>query len=174
MDQPYIGQIIIFGGNFEINGWAACDGRLLPISQYAALFSLIGTYYGGNGSSNFALPDLRGRAPIGMGQGPGLSPHDIGQQAGTETVTLLATNLPSHSHQVNALSLAAGRGTSPAAGLLATPANSVEIYNTGTPNVQMSPLMIGQTGNNVPVSVMQPYLAVNYLIALVGLFPSRG
>jgi microcystin-dependent protein len=174
MDEPYIGSIVLFAGPFEIMNWAYCDGRLLPIASYSALFAVIGTTFGGNGTSNFALPDLRGRVPIQQGVGPGLSQYNLGQPGGGERVTLTTNNLPPHSHPVNALSSAAGRGTSPASGLLSTPANAVEIYNTGTPNTQMSPAMIGNTGTSLPVSVMQPYLPLNYLIALNGLFPSRG
>ena len=173
MDQPYIGSIIIFAGNFEINGWAFCDGRLLSIAQNSALFAILGTTYGGNGTSTFALPDLRGRVPLDWGQGPGLSPYALGEVGGVENVALNSNNLPVHTHTVHASSAAAGRGTAPTSGLLATPANSAEIYNTGTPNVTMSPAMIGPAGGNIPVAVLQPFLALNYIIALVGIFPSR-
>lgn len=174
MDQPYIGAIMLFAGNFAPRGWAFCDGQLLSITQYTALFSILGTYFGGNGVSNFALPDLRGRVPVHQGQGNGLSPYVIGQSSGVENVTLLTGNLPVHTHSVNASSGAASRGgTSPAGGVLAVPSGSVEIYSTSPPNATMNPLMIGVAGSNVPVSIIQPYLCVSFIIAMDGLFPSR-
>jgi microcystin-dependent protein len=177
----YLATIFLFGGNFNFRGTQMCNGQILSISQNAALFSLIGTYYGGNGTSNFQLPDLRGRTPISQGQGPGLSPYDIGEQVGTTTTTLLSSNIPLHTHLVNVVNGAATAtsvnpptnaffGEGPKAGL-----KSTEYYTTATPNTPLSPLSIGTNvgGGSNPVSIMQPYLALTYLIATVGVFPSR-
>jgi microcystin-dependent protein len=178
MNEPYIGAIVLFAGNFAPRGWALCQGQLLAISQNTALFSILGTTYGGNGTSTFALPDLRGRVPVSSGQGPGLSPYDLGEVTGVENITLLTQNMPSHTHLVNASSATSGRGGNiPTGNLLATTANAgtntVDIYAAGSPGVQMSPQMIAPTGNNLPVSIIQPILCLNYIIALQGIFPSR-
>jgi len=172
MDEPFIGTIVMFAGNFAPRGWALCNGQLLSIAQNTALFSILGTTYGGDGVSNFALPDLRGRVPIHPGQGPGLSPYVEGQRGGAESATLTSNQLPAHSHPVNCSNTTASRGgTTPVGNVLAV-TNSAEIYSA-TPNAQMSPQMIGNTGGNQPVAVVQPYLSVNFIIALQGIFPSR-
>jgi microcystin-dependent protein len=164
----------MFGGNFAPSGWALCNGQLLAIQQYSALFSILGTYYGGNGTSNFALPNLQGRVPIHWGQGPGLSPYVIGQMSGTENVTLLNTQMPMHTHLVNADGNAGGKN-SPAGnfpGLVAGTAPE-KMYSAGPGNTTMNPAMVGTAGGNQPFPIVQPYLAVTFIIALNGIFPSR-
>lgn len=178
MDAPYLGMIIMFGGNYQIKGWAFCNGQLLGISQNTALFSLLGTTYGGNGTTTFGLPNLQGRAPIGFGQGAGLSPYALGQVGGSENVTLLATQLPAHTHsaQLEATSAAAATGA-PNGNLLAAQPRSggVNVFASGNADSPMSAnsIKVGSAGNSQPVSILQPYLAINYLIALQGIYPSR-
>jgi len=154
-----------------------CQGQILPIAQNTALFSLLGTTYGGNGQTTFALPDLRGRAAIGAGQGPGLSNIDLGEMAGTENVTLLSTNLPAHNHQLRCDTNPASVGV-PTNDLLAdsgnVQSNGVPIYsNSGTPNGQLNPKSIGLAGGSQPVSILNPFLGMNYIIAVEGIYPSR-
>lgn len=177
--QPMIGEIRMFGGNFAPRSWALCDGQLLPISQNSALFSILGTTYGGDGRTTFALPDLRGRTPIHAGTGPGLSPRRLGQRSGSETNILNTTQLPSHNH-TGVMVAAAGNGDQNTAdgNALAHAArgNTVpNIYNSNTPSISMhsSSIAIGNTGNNQPINNMMPYNTVNYIIALQGVFPSR-
>jgi len=169
--DPILATIMIFGGNFEIRGWAFCNGQLLNIAQNTALFSILGTTYGGNGTTNFALPDLRGRAPIHWGQGSGLSGIALGQVGGTESVTLLTNNLPAHNHAMTGSTLA-GNSSVPTG---AVPANSGALdkeYSTVlTSNVAMAPT--GLAGGNQAVPIRDPYLAVTFLIALQGIYPSR-
>jgi microcystin-dependent protein len=172
--EAFIGTIMAFGGNFAPRGWAFCDGRLLPISQYTAVFALLGTIYGGNGQTNFALPDLRGRVAVGMGNGPGLSPVVEGQMGGTETVTLVGTQIPVHSHTVGAST--AGGSVAPTNAFLAVPVDSqggVGAGYTGSANTTLNPATIGGGGGNQPHENRQPYLGVNYIICLEGIFPSR-
>jgi microcystin-dependent protein len=166
MATYFIGQISLYGFNFPPRGSAQCSGQLLPIQQNAALFSLLGTQYGGNGTTNFALPDLRGRASVGYGA----SGFSIGQVAGTENVTLLSTNLPAHSHQVNG-STAAGDNRIPLGRVLG--ASATPIYAAATPNVTLNAQSIAPAGGNQPHPNMQPYSVVNFCIALSGIFPSR-
>ncbi|SNS85318.1 phage tail protein [Antarctobacter heliothermus] len=173
--NPFIAQVIPFAGNFAPRGWAFCDGQLLPISQNTALFSLIGTIYGGDGRTTLALPDLRGRAAIHPGRGPGLSTYRLGEKGGQERVTLNTLEIPQHNHSVR--SLAESRGgnlTDPGGNMLAS---GTPIYRANTPadDVDMDPSMIrqnnvggGQAHENRP-----PFQALNYIIALVGVFPSR-
>jgi len=188
--QPFLSMIMLWPCNFAPSGWALCAGQLLAISQNSALFSLIGTYYGGDGVTTFALPDFRGRVPVGAGQGPGRSPYVIGQVGGTENTTLTINNLPSHLHSVAltvtvSASNAQAVNSTPASGnSLASPydvlnSNPIAGYATSAPN---TPINIGGgavagntglTGNNQPFSNIQPYLSVNYCIALQGIFPSR-
>jgi microcystin-dependent protein len=157
-----------------------CNGQLLPISQYAALFSLLGTQFGGNGTSNFALPDLRGRVAIHQGQGAGLSSYIMGEASGSQSVTLTVNQMPSHSHTVNATTTppTSGRGSgSPSNNVPATPTvvpdtTAVDVYGP-TPNTTMSAQMIAPAGGSTPVPVIQPFLCVNFVIAYVGIFPSR-
>lgn len=169
--EPFIAQIMLFGGNFAPRGWAFCDGQLLPIAQYSALFSILGTTYGGDGRTTFALPDLRGRVPCHAGTGPGLTPRQIGQRFGEEHVTLTAANLPPHSHSLNA----ASTGTPGARAQNGGSLGPADIYVPGseTPNVAMNPASIGSTGSGNSHDNMQPTLCINYIIALEGIFPSR-
>ncbi|HEY0797709.1 MAG TPA: tail fiber protein [Candidatus Baltobacteraceae bacterium] len=173
--EPFLVSITIWPANFAPIGWAFCAGQILPIAQNTAVFSLLGTTYGGNGTSNFALPDLRGRIPIGAGQGPGLSPYVIGQMGGTENTALTQSQMPSHTHGVNASS-SIGNTASPAGGLLAPvqPGTRPEYYSAVTSSpATMSPVMIQSSGGSQPFSLLQPYLSLNYIIALQGVFPSR-
>jgi microcystin-dependent protein len=168
----FIGEIKLVGENYASVGWAFCRGQLLAISQYSALFSLIGTTYGGDGRTNFALPNLQGIVPMGTGNGPGLTPLPLGTAYGSETVTLTRDNLPSHSHAVKAVS-ASGTVPSPTGNYFANKGRSDNDYTPNVPNMTMNPATIGVAGNSLPVPVMQPYIALNYVIALEGIFPSR-
>jgi microcystin-dependent protein len=168
MSEAYLGEIRMFAGNFAINGWQMCNGQTLAISQFAALFSVIGTYYGGNGTSTFQLPNFQGRVPVHQGTGAGLSTYVIGQQGGTENVSLFYNNMPVHSHQVNVVDGGAGLGT-PQGNFLA----KTTAYSAGPANGTMNQAVIGNAGGSVPFPILQPYLAVTFLIAMVGIFPSR-
>ncbi len=174
MSNPFLAEIRIFTGNFAPKGWALCDGQLMSISQNTALFSLLGTTYGGDGKSNFALPNLQGNAPMQAGQGPGLSLRDLGETSGEQTVTLLQTEMPSHSHGVQAAS-SGGFPTPPnnawAAGGKGRPAT----YAASAPqtNVQMNPFGTTITGGNLPHNNMPPFLGLTFIIALQGVFPAR-
>jgi len=168
MAEPYLGEIRMFAGNFAITGWQMCNGQTLPISQYAALFAILGTTYGGNGTSTFQLPNFQGRVPIHWGQGAGLSPYVIGEIAGTENATLLYNNMPLHSHTVNVVDGPSSAG-SPQNNYLAKTA----AYSAGPASGTMNPAVIGNAGGNTPFSILQPYLVVTFLIAMVGIFPSR-
>jgi len=169
--DPFVGEIAMVGFNFVPVGWAFCNGQILPISQYTALFSLLGTTYGGDGITNFGLPNLQGRVPIHFGQGPGLSPYIIGQFGGVEAVSLLTTQVPAHTHALNG-STANGTTDTPTGALPAKNASGVPSYGTSA-NAAMSAAAIGTTGGGQPHSNVQPYLAVNFIIALNGIFPSR-
>ena len=169
---PFIAGIILFGGDFAPRGWAFCNGQLLPINQNQALFSLLGTTYGGNGVTTFALPDLRGRIAIHEGQGPGLPPYTLGERAGSPETTLIAANLPAHAHALNGVS-DTGNVPSPAGAFLASTGETDPEYRTSGTVVAMNSAAIGVTGSNQSFSNMPPYLAVNYIIALNGIFPSR-
>ena len=174
--EYYLGQLALFGFNFTPTGFFPCDGRILPIQQYTALFSLLGTTYGGNGSTTFALPDLRGRMVLGQGNGPGLTPRHIGEASGTETNTLLLTNLPAHNHAVLCTSNP-GNAESPSGAIPASFGTSLPPagpYATGTAaNATMAASTIAPTGGSQPVDNMQPYLVLNWCIAYQGIFPSR-
>ncbi|MEE4118963.1 MAG: tail fiber protein [Paracoccaceae bacterium] len=169
--EAYIGEVRIFAGVFCPRSWAPAEGQLLAISGNEALFSLLGTTYGGDGRTNFALPDLRGRGPMGIGSGPGLTPRRQGEKGGAETVTLTEGQLPAHSHSLNALS-SGGDNPSPTGNLLANDGTD-RIYGAGTADTTLSAEAVGSTGSAEPVSVIQPYLAVRYCVALQGLYPSR-
>ena len=176
MADPFVAEIRIFPFNFAPKGWAWCDGQLLPLSQNTALFSLLGTTYGGNGKSNFALPDLQGRAPMHPGQGPGLSLHDLGETGGSETVTLLESEIPAHNHVVGAQNVPLGGVASPAGGnnTLNRPASG-NLYNANGPApVAMSGQGLAPAGGDQPHNNMQPYLTFYFNIALQGVFPPRG
>jgi microcystin-dependent protein len=182
MSNPFVAEIRIFTAGFAPKGWAQCDGQLMSISQNTALFSLLGTTYGGNGTSNFALPNLQGSSPMQAGQGPGLSLRDLGEVGGEQTVTLLTTEIPSHSHSFSATitpgttatctnnqpSLASAGGGKQGGG------NSLLYYSTGNPGAQMNPFGMSNTGGGLPHNNMQPFLGLNFIIALQGVFPPRG
>jgi microcystin-dependent protein len=170
MSESFIGEIRMFGGNFAPKGWATCDGQLLPISQNTALFSLLGTNFGGNGTSNFGLPDLRGRAPMHQGQGPGLSDRPIGEMDGFETVTLLSPMLPAHTHQAMAVG-SAGTQTTPVGNSWAS--STTRPYSNQAPNVAMAAGTLAPTGGNRPHTNLQPFLVVTFIIALQGIYPPR-
>lgn len=174
--NPFLGQIQIVSFDFAPKGWAQCDGQVMSIQQNTALFSLIGTFYGGDGQRTFALPDLRGRVPIHEGQGPGLSPYNVGQVGGTETVTLLLEQMPVHTHQMMGQSslgtLASPLGTNGAGDVWATQSR-LNVYSAAVPDTAMGGQSITSAGGNQPHPNMSPYLVVNYIIALAGVFPSR-
>jgi len=171
--DPFVAEIRIFAFNFAPKGWAFCDGQILPLSQNTALFSLLGTTYGGDGKSNFALPDMQGNAPMHPGQGPGLSLHDLGETGGSDTVSLLESEIPSHSHGV---SVSAGDGTdqSPVGEKLATGVGGISQYapNSGA-LTQLSDNALAPAGGDQPHNNLQPYLTLNFCIALQGVFPPR-
>ena len=167
--EPFVGEIRMFAGPFAPRGWAFCDGQILNISENSALFSLLGTTYGGDGRTTFGLPDLRGRTPLHAGQGPGLSNYLPGASGGMEKAPLSIVNLPSHTHQVNCA--AGDADASEPSGK--TLASGQMIYGEAEGSTNMAQDMISETGQNQPVPIMQPYLAVNFIIALEGIFPSR-
>lgn len=170
--EPFLGQIQPFGFNFPPRGWAFCDGQLLAISSNTALFSLLGTMYGGDGRTTFALPDLRGRSIVHIGQGPGLSQIIQGQKSGAENVTLTIANMPSHNHQVTATTNDATLDE-PATGARFGTAAAAIYSATGTGTVVMAPDTTTAAGGNVPFGIRSPYLGIPYSIALQGIFPSR-
>jgi len=176
--EPFVGQITLFPFNFAPRGWAFCAGQLIPISQNAALFSLLGTMFGGDGKSNFALPDLHGRVPIGQGQGPGLSNYAICSVQGVEAVTLLASQAPPHSHPFQAVAAQATtnapNGALPAQGH--GTGRGAPAVNTYAPLTTAAPLASGQValaGNGQPHNNLEPYLTLNWCIALQGVYPPR-
>jgi microcystin-dependent protein len=171
MSEPFLGEIRIFGLSFEPRGWAACDGRLLPINQYQALFSILGTTFGGDGRTVFALPNLQGRIPLGAGTGPGLTPRDLGASGGTETVALALNQLPSHNHPAKCNS-GNGNQYGPANHYWAQDAGGAKEYNASGTG-PMSAGAIGPAGGGQPHGNLQPYTVVNYCIALTGIFPPR-
>ena len=171
MSEPYLGEIRMVGFNFAPRGWAMCNGQLVSIAQNSALFALVGTIYGGDGQSTFALPDLRGRLPLHQGQGPGLSSYVIGESTGVESVTLISTQLPMHQHGV-VVARDGTRTSSPSGNLLASGEADVYTHDTGSA-VQMSPQEITLAGGSQAHPNLQPYLCVNFVIALEGIFPSR-
>lgn len=175
MADPFLAEIRIYPFNFAPKGWATCDGQILPLSQNTALFSLLGTTYGGNGKSNFALPDLQGRAALSSGQGPGLSNRDLGESAGEATVTLTNAEMPSHTHSIVA-SNDSPQSNDPASNLASRPfGRGNNLYSVAPqPLTPMSPNAIGQSGGSGPHNNMQPYLTLNFCIALQGVFPPRG
>jgi len=173
MSDPFVAEIRIVGFNFAPRGWAFCDGQLLPLSQNTALFSLLGTTYGGDGQSNFALPNLQGSAPLQQGQGPGLSLYDLGQTGGSQAVTLITSQIPSHTHQARAVG--GNNQTSPvnnAWSTLGSTRTPPPLYSD-TQNTQMSPAATAATGGNLPHNNMPPYLCMNFIIALQGVYPPR-
>jgi microcystin-dependent protein len=172
--DPFVAEIRIFGFNFAPKGWAFCDGQILPLSQNTALFSLLGTTYGGDGKSNFALPNMQGNAPMHPGQGPGLSLHDLGETGGSDTVSLLESEIPAHSHVMMSFPGTANR--------LVAGGNSMARANGSTPYVPNSPVpplvnmadaAITPAGGDQPHNNLQPYLTLNFCIALQGVYPPR-
>ena len=171
MSQPFVAEIRMFGGNFAPRNWALCNGQILSIAQNTALFALLGTTYGGNGQTTFALPNLQGRAPMHPGNGPGLTPRTLGEQAGTPTVTLISTEIPAHTHNLTATS-AAGSKSDPTNSLFASGGRGRPAFYAA----QATPVPMpstGLTGGSQPHNNMQPYLAITFIIALQGVFPAR-
>ena len=172
MSNPFVAEIRMFAGNFAPTGWALCNGQLLPISQNTALFSMLGTFYGGNGQSTFALPDLQGSAPMGQGDGAGLSQRFLGEQGGSEFVTLLVSEMPLHNHIANAKT-SLGNAQSPE-GQTWAGSNTAKQYVSTAPNTPMSPFALSPTGGSLPHNNMPLYLFVNFIIAMQGVFTPRG
>lgn len=173
MSAPFVAEIRIVGFNFAPRGWAFCNGQLLPLSQNTALFSLLGTTYGGNGQSNFALPNLQGSAPMFWGQGPGLSLRDIGETGGSTSVALLTSEIPSHNHSYAARPTLAVPPQSSPVGNAASRSNSRPYSPTANSIGQMHPTGTLPTGGGLPHNNMMPYLTLNFVIALQGIFPPR-
>jgi microcystin-dependent protein len=174
MSDQFVAEIRIFAGNFAPTGWALCNGQLMPISQNTALFSLLGTTYGGDGKSTFALPNLQGAAPLQAGQGPGLSLYDLGETIGSPSVTLLTTEMPAHSH--GALAVAAVGASDPTNNAWASGAKGFgNVYSPSAQatNVQMAPTCLSISGGSLPHNNMMPYLCLTFIIALQGIFPPR-
>jgi len=170
--ETFIGEIKMFAGNFAPRGWAFCDGQLLPIAQHSALFSILGTIYGGDGRTTFALPDLRGRVAIHPGHGPGLSDYRQGTTGGTESNTLTVNQIPSHTHTVNAVA-EDGNQSVPTNHLPAGTKVLDQEYSDADATTTMKSTMINNTGGGLPVNNIQPYGTVNYIICLEGIYPSR-
>jgi microcystin-dependent protein len=170
MSEPFLGEIRTFGFNFAPQGWAMCNGQLLPISQNQALFSLLGTFYGGNGTTTFALPNLQSRVGIHQGQGSGLSPYQLGEVAGSESVTLTTNQMPQHGHGLIANGATAS-ATRPDGAVLARTATNT--YAPAPDGTAMNSGAIGAAGGSQPFGIRQPYLCLNFCIALQGIYPSR-
>ncbi len=174
MAQPFLGMVCSFGFNFAPQGWQLCQGQLIPINQNTALFSLLGTTYGGNGTSTFALPDLRGRVGISFGQGDGLSDYELGEVSGSETVTLTSGQMPEHSHTLNASNVTANTPSPNGSSLAVDPTGLSGFYESGsTPATPMNINTIAPAGGSQPHNNLQPFLVLNYCIAMEGIFPSR-
>jgi microcystin-dependent protein len=192
MSEPFLGEIRMVGFNFAPNGWAFCQGQMVAISQNSALFSLLGTTFGGNGQVTFGLPDFRGRSPVGMGTGPGLSPIDQGEQSGTENVTMLSSQMPMHTHasQLTAsvaipANVTPGNSKTPGVTNVLSTTNDtaagaeVDIYSAGPGTTTLEPFnvavggQIGVAGGSQPLPIRNPYLGTNFIIAMEGLFPTR-
>lgn len=171
MADPFVAEIRIFSFNFAPKGWALCNGQILPLSQNTALFSLLGTTYGGDGKSNFALPDLQERTPMHPGQGTGLSEHFLGESAGSNTVTLLESEIPVHNHTLSVAGLNS-QSTNPTNAVLGR-GNPVKVYTTVGSQVAMGANSIAPTGGGLPHNNMMPYLTMNFCISLQGVFPPR-
>lgn len=172
--DPFVAEIRIFPFNFAPKGWAFCDGQILPLSQNTALFSLLGTTYGGDGKSNFALPDMQGNAPMHPGQGPGLSLHDLGETGGSDTVSLLESEIPGHAHTL----MASGTNSSkpnPAGNAIARVQSGATPYvpPAGAPLVAFNDIALAPAGGDQPHNNLQPYLTLNFCIALQGVYPPR-
>jgi microcystin-dependent protein len=173
MSEPFVAEIRIFAFNFPPTGWAFCNGQLLPISQNTALFSLLGTTYGGDGKSNFALPNLQNSAPMQQGQGSGLSLRDLGETGGEQTVTLLQTEMPAHPHTAQAVSGAGGAAVANDAWAMANQRGINAYAPSGAQNVTMNPLALSSSGGSLPHNNMMPFLVLNFCIAMQGIYPPR-
>ena len=176
MSDQFVAEIRIFPFNFAPTGWAFCDGQLMPISQNTALFSLLGTTYGGDGKSTFALPDMQGNAPMQPGQGQGLSLRDLGELSGVESVTLLQSEMPAHAHAVGRALADQGNSITPVNSVWAQTAagrGAAALYKDGAPNAPVFNQSLTFTGGGLPHNNMQPYLTLNFCIALQGIFPQR-
>jgi microcystin-dependent protein len=169
---PYVGEIRMFAGNFAPNGWMFCEGQTLPISENDVLFQLIGTTYGGDGEETFNLPNLASRVPIHMGTGPSGITYQIGEMAGTEQETLTVQQIPNHTHPLTA-SAVAGTQATPIGNTLAQPTGSVQLYYEGDPTGQMNAQAIAPAGGSQPHENTQPFLCINFIISLFGVFPSQ-
>ena len=172
MADPFLAEIRLFGFNFAPTGYALCAGQILSLAQNTALFSLLGTTYGGNGTSNFALPDLQGRVPLSQGQGLGLSLIDLGEASGVETVTLLQSEMPAHNHAANCTD-SVGTSYDPTGTVWSQDAAGNNEYGNGANAGKMSPNALTPTGGSQPHNNLQPFLVINYCIALQGVFPAR-
>ncbi|HEX7850383.1 MAG TPA: tail fiber protein [Sphingomonas sp.] len=176
MAQPYVAEIKMFGGNFAPRGYALCNGQIVAISQNTALFSLLGTTYGGNGTSTFALPNMQGRAPVHQGNGAGIDPVSLGEMAGETSVTLNTSNLPQHTHPISGAVIASSNpGETPASNTLFTNSAPNQLYATslGTGALNLASQSITMAGGSQPHNNAQPYLAVTFIIAMEGIFPAR-
>lgn len=173
MADQFVAEIRMFGFQFAPTGWAQCNGQIMPIQQNTALFSLLGTAYGGNGQSTFALPNLQESVPLGTGQGPGLSLYDLGQAGGSATVTLLESEIPSHTHAVTAATTPLGTVAMPSSAVGYSRPASGNAYGAAGAQTTMSPQALTAAGGGLPHNNLQPYLVVNYCIALQGIFPQR-
>jgi microcystin-dependent protein len=174
MADPFVAEIRVFAGNFAPRGWAFCDGQLLPLSQNVALFSLLGTIYGGDGRSTFALPNLQGSVPMHPGQGPGLSLHDLGESSGAEYLTLLESEIPAHTHTLRTLSDPGDLADPSTRSLARSRGGNVYQQNSIANLTPMGPLALQIAGGSQPHNNLQPYLALNFIIALQGVFPPHG
>lgn len=169
--DPFVAEIRIFPFNFAPRGWAFCNGQLLPLSQNTALFSLLGTNYGGDGRSNFGLPNMQGNAPMHYGQGPGLSLHDLGEASGSETVTLLESEIPAHTHNINGATADIADSNVPVNNNIGKA--STKVFNTVGTAVQMNASSISPVGSSLPHNNMMPYITLSFCIALQGVYPPR-
>ncbi|MGN6372584.1 MAG: phage tail protein [Solirubrobacteraceae bacterium] len=173
MAEPFVGEIRLFAGNFAPVGWAPCDGRLLPVSEYDTLFTLLGTTYGGDGVQNFGLPDLRGRVALSVGQAPGLSNYTLGAKGGVEDVTLTMAQYPAHTHQLRASTETAGE-EAPAGNMLGAGANGFTMYDEQAPALALNQGVVApNAGGGLPHENRQPSLCITYIIALFGIYPSQ-
>lgn len=173
MTTPFIGQICMFGGNFAPRGWAFCQGQILSIPQNTALFSILGTYYGGNGQTTFGLPDLRYRVPVGTGQAPGFGAMNMGQMGGEANHTLIITEMPAHTHVLQLPTTSADSSAKNPNGNILGGTASPTYAAPAAANGQMGGAAIGITGSSQPHNIMQPYLGLNFIIAMEGVYPSR-
>ncbi len=173
MADAYVGEIRLFAGNFAPKGWAFCNGQLMSITQHTALYSIFGTIYGGDGRTTFALPDLRGRAPMHQGAGPGLTPRTIGHAGGTSTVTLLENQIPAHQHIPECQTDEEQADPTGAIWADRQSGRFSSVYNSSSPNTPMNPQAIQPAGGSQPHNNMQPYLGLNFIVALQGIFPGR-